>query len=89
MAQAPLDPLPEPAVVFDAGGESWDRVEPVLRERLAGLPRHGLLELLTSNAQVPARVRAWGRAHGYAVTRRGPAVLHVQPASDPRPQEIR
>lgn len=59
---------PPPAVVVDAGGEPWERVEPLLTRRVEALPRASVLELLATGPGVHSALPGWCAARGHALS---------------------
>ncbi|MEV1178746.1 hypothetical protein [Nonomuraea sp. NPDC049784] len=81
--------VPPATVVIDAGGEPWSRVAPVLSDRAADLPRGGLIDLVTDDAEVRAAAHAWCERHGYRVEETGARGLRIRTGSPrPLPEEL-
>ncbi|WP_392667593.1 sulfurtransferase TusA family protein [Streptomyces sp. LN785] len=55
---------PAAAVVVEAGGEPWFRVEPLLDRRTREMADHGVLEVVTANPGVRSAVPAWCTRRG-------------------------
>lgn len=58
---------PAAAVVVEAGGEPWFRVEPLLDRRTQEMADHGVLEVVTANPGVRTAVPGWCRRKGVAL----------------------
>ncbi|MEV0097287.1 hypothetical protein [Streptomyces sp. NPDC050738] len=55
---------PAAAVVVEAGGEPWSRVEPLLDRRAREMAGHDVLEVVTANPGVRTAVPGWCRRQG-------------------------
>ncbi|MFD3475802.1 sulfurtransferase TusA family protein [Streptomyces sp. NPDC058695] len=58
---------PAAAVVVEAGGEPWSRVEPLLDRRSQEMADHGVLEVVTANPGVRTAISGWCTRKGRVV----------------------
>ncbi|MFB6777046.1 sulfurtransferase TusA family protein [Streptomyces sp. NPDC056352] len=68
----PARPIPGRSVttvIVDAGGEPWERVEPLLARRMDELTPGAALELLSTEPRVCDPLSQWCAMRGHALTR--------------------
>jgi hypothetical protein len=75
-------------MVVDAGGEPWERVEPLVARRIDELPGAAVLELLSTRPGVRASLVSWCTARGHAVDQVRTDASVVRIRKNPHPLEL-
>ncbi|MEV6105829.1 hypothetical protein AB0M28_14085 [Streptomyces sp. NPDC051940] len=84
--------LPAAAVVVEAGGEPWSRVEPLLDRRTAEVAAGGVIEVVTSDPGVRTAVVRWCAGRGAALEdtahRDASTCFRIRVGQPPLPEEL-